>query len=56
MVNSWLILILVGLFEAGFTICMKLSGGFIQIKYTICFLFFLNKAIAQIPLGTAYTV
>jgi quaternary ammonium compound-resistance protein SugE len=62
-VNSWLILILAGLFEVGFTTCMKLSAGFTQIKYTICFLFFtilslffLNKAIAQIPLGTAYAV
>lgn len=61
--NSWLILILAGLFEVGFTTCMKLSAEFTQIKYTIFFLFFtilslffLNKAIAQIPLGTAYAV
>ncbi|MFZ0219152.1 MAG: multidrug efflux SMR transporter [Candidatus Aquirickettsiella sp.] len=61
--NPWLILVVAGLFEVGFTTCMKLSEGFSQIKYTLGFLFFatfslllLNKAIAQIPLGTAYAV
>lgn len=61
--NPWLILVVAGLFEVGFTTCMKLSEGFTQIKYTIGFLFFatlslflLNKAIVQIPLGTAYAV
>ncbi len=61
--NAWFILIIAGLFEVGFTTCMKLSEGFTQIKYTIGFLIFatlsllfLNKAIAQIPLGTAYAV
>jgi|ERR1043165_1457700 quaternary ammonium compound-resistance protein SugE len=61
--NPWLILVVAGLFEVGFTTCMKLSEGFTQIKYTLGFLFFatlslflLNKAIAQIPLGTAYAV
>lgn len=61
--NPWLILILAGLFEVGFTTCMKLSEGFTQIKYTLGFLFFailslflLNKAVSYIPLGTAYAV
>lgn len=61
--NPWLILVVAGLFEVGFTTCMKLSEGFTQIKYTIGFLFFatlslflLNKAIVQIPLGSAYAV
>ena len=61
--NPWLILVVAGLFEVGFTTCMKLSEGFTQIKYTIGFLFFatlslflLNKAIVHIPLGTAYAV
>lgn len=61
--NPWLILVMAGLFEVGFTTCMKLSEGFTQIKYTIGFLFFailsvflLDKAIVQIPLGTAYAV
>ncbi|EDP46964.1 DMT family transporter [Rickettsiella grylli] len=61
--NPWLILIIAGLFEVGFTTCMKLSEGFTQLKYTLGFLLFatlslfcLNKAIEQIPLGTAYAV
>ncbi|MDQ8038973.1 MAG: multidrug efflux SMR transporter [Rickettsiella sp.] len=61
--NAWFILIIAGLFEVGFTTCMKLSEGFSQIKYTIGFLIFaslsflfLNKAVSQIPLGTAYAV
>lgn len=61
--NAWFILILAGLFEIGFTTCMKLSTGFTQIPYTLGFMvfaslsfLFLNKAIAQIPLGTAYAV
>ena len=61
--NPWLILIVAGLFEVGFTTCMKLSEGFTPIKYTIGFIIFatlsfifLNKAVAQIPLGTAYVV
>ncbi|MCZ6914664.1 MAG: multidrug efflux SMR transporter [Rickettsia endosymbiont of Ixodes persulcatus] len=61
--NAWFILIIAGLFEIGFTTCMKLSEGFTQMKYTIAFLvfaslsfLFLNKAVVQIPLGTAYAV
>ncbi|HEY2567347.1 MAG TPA: multidrug efflux SMR transporter [Candidatus Aquirickettsiella sp.] len=61
--NPWLILVVAGLFEVDFTTCMKLSEEFTQIKYTLGFLFFttlslflLNKAIVQIPLGTAYAV
>ena len=61
--NAWFLLIIAGLFEVGFTTCMKLSEGFTQIPYTIGFiifsclsLFFLNKVLVQIPLGTAYAV
>ncbi|MES2142030.1 MAG: multidrug efflux SMR transporter [Pseudomonadota bacterium] len=61
--NAWFILSLAGLFEIGFTTCMKLSEGFTQVKYMMGFLFFaslsflfLNKAVIQIPLGTAYAV
>lgn len=61
--NPWLILVIAGLFEVGFTTCMKLSEGFTQTKYTLGFLFFsilslflLNKAITYISLGTAYAV
>ncbi|WP_218814113.1 DMT family transporter [Rickettsiella endosymbiont of Dermanyssus gallinae] len=61
--NAWFILMIAGLFEIGFTTCMKLSEGFTQIPYTLGFiifsclsLFFLNKALTHIPLGTAYAV
>ncbi|MEN9916862.1 MAG: small multidrug resistance protein [Pseudomonadota bacterium] len=61
--NPWFILVVAGLFEVGFTTCMKLSKGFTQIHYTLGFLFFaslslflLNKAVVQIPLGTAYAI
>ncbi len=61
--NPWLVLVVAGLFEVGFTTCMKLSEGFTQLKYTLGFIFFatfslflLNKAIVQIPLGTAYAI
>lgn len=61
--SAWLVLMIAGLFEIGFTTCMKLSDGFTQISYTIGFiifsclsLFFLNKALTHIPLGTAYAV
>jgi quaternary ammonium compound-resistance protein SugE len=61
--KAWFILIIAGLFEIGFTTCMKLSEGFTQLTYTIGFiifaglsLFFLNKSLSEIPLGTAYAM
>jgi quaternary ammonium compound-resistance protein SugE len=61
--NAWLALTLAGLLEVGFTTCMKLSDNFTHVKYIIGFLIctlfsfiFLNKAISQIPLGTAYAI
>lgn len=61
--NSWLFLFGAGLFEIGFTTFMKLSQGFSLILYTLGFVvcavlsfFLLNKAVATIPLGTAYAV
>lgn len=61
---NWLLLILAGCFEVGFTTCMKLSDGFSRRWPTIGFLVFaiasfvlLNKATSKgIPLGTAYAV
>jgi quaternary ammonium compound-resistance protein SugE len=60
---NWLILILAGLFEVGFTTCLKLSNNFKNISWSIGFFvcislsfFLLNKAIQTIPLGTAYAV
>lgn len=60
---GWSLLVLAGLFEVGFTTCLKLSEGFSRVVPSLGFLvcailsfWFLNKAIATIPLGTAYAV
>jgi quaternary ammonium compound-resistance protein SugE len=60
---NWIILIIAGLFEVGFTTCLKLSNNFSNLKWSIGFLicislsfFFLNKASQTLPMGTAYAV
>ena len=60
---NWIILIIAGLFEVGFTTCLKLSNNFSNLKWSAAFLacillsfFFLNKAIQTLPMGTAYAV
>jgi quaternary ammonium compound-resistance protein SugE len=60
---NWIILILAGLFEIGFTTCLKLSNNFTNLKWSIGFFictslsfYLLNKASQTIPLGTAYAV
>ena len=60
---NWIILIIAGLFEVGFTTCLKLSNNFSNLKWTIGFFicislsfFFLNKASQTLPMGTAYAV
>lgn len=60
---SWVILILAGLFEVGFTTCLKLSDNFTNLKWSIGFFIciivsfiLLNKATQTIPLGTGYAV
>ncbi len=59
----WIILIIAGLFEVGFTTCLKLSKNFTNIPWSIGFFIcismsflLLNKAIQTIPIGTAYAV
>ncbi len=59
----WLFLILAGLFEVGFTTCLKLSDNFRNLDWAAGFVacatlsfYFLNKATTIIPLGTAYAV
>ncbi|MCY7421865.1 MAG: multidrug efflux SMR transporter, partial [Chitinophagaceae bacterium] len=60
---AWIILIIAGLFEVGFTTCLKLSNNFTNLPWstgffisiTLSFLL-LNKAIQTIPIGTAYAV
>lgn len=60
---AWLILVAAGLFEVGFTTCLKLSDNFTNAKWSIGFFvcislsfMLLNKAIQTIPMGTAYGV
>ncbi len=60
---AWLILIAAGLFEIGFTTCLKLSDNFTNYKWSVGFFIcislsfmLLNKAIQTIPMGTAYGV
>ncbi|MES0871223.1 DMT family transporter [Pseudovibrio sp. SCP19] len=60
---AWIWLIIAGMFEMAFAICLKLSEGFTRPFYTIAFvitaflsLYFLTRAMASIPIGTAYAV
>lgn len=60
---SWIYLIIAGLFEVGFTSCLKLSNNFTNMKWSIGFFIcitvsflLLNKAIQEIPIGTGYAV
>lgn len=55
---NWIILVIAGLFEVGFTTCLKLSNNFSNLKWSLAFaisitlsFFFLNKATQ-----TAYAV
>ncbi len=61
--NPWVSLLLAGLFEVGFTTCMKLSEVFTKASYVAGFVFFavlsfvcLSHAAKVIPLGTSYAV
>jgi len=60
---NWVLLLIAGLFEVGFTTCLKMSEGFSKLMPSLGFLFFsatsfilLNRVIKTIPLGTAYAV
>lgn len=60
---SWLILICASFFELAFTVCMKLSDGLKNIKYTVltivstaCSIGLLSIATKTLPLGVAYAV
>ena len=59
----WLTLVIAGLFEVGFTTCLKLSNNFSHkgwaVGFFICIslsFYLLNKASQSIPMGTAYAV
>lgn len=60
---AWILLVLAGLFEVGFTTCLRYADGFKNIGWNtgffVCaFLSFtlLEKASKAIPLGTSYAV
>jgi quaternary ammonium compound-resistance protein SugE len=60
---EWVYLGLAGIFEVGFTTCLKLSNGFRRIGYTLAFVaaaavsfWLLTLSLDAIPLGTAYAV
>jgi quaternary ammonium compound-resistance protein SugE len=60
---AWIVLIIAGLAEVGFTTCLKLSENFSRPLPSLGFLALsilsfalLTKAIQTIPLGTAYAV
>lgn len=60
---AWVWLILGGLFEVGFTTCLRYVDGFRNLPWTLGFLAsvtlsmgLLELASRQIPMGTAYAV
>jgi quaternary ammonium compound-resistance protein SugE len=60
---AWLWLIIGGLFEVGFTTCLRFVDGFRNLPWTIGFLVsvtlsmgLLEYASRSIPMGTAYAV
>ena len=60
---AWINLVIAGLFEIGFTTSLKMSNDFKSPWWTTAFIiciwcsfYFLNEAIKNIPLGTAYAV
>ena len=60
---AWLLLILGGLFEVGFTTCLRFVDNFRNLPWTLGFLAsvavsmgLLELASRQIPMGTAYAV
>jgi quaternary ammonium compound-resistance protein SugE len=62
-VSPWFYLVLAGVFEMGFTSFMKLSNGFVNWGYNVCFAVcalasfgLLNLSTRELSLGTAYAV
>jgi len=59
----WAYLIAAGLFEVGFASTLKLTEGFTKLWptaiFTVCIVLsfvFLNKAVKDLPIGTAYAI
>ncbi len=60
---AWVLLVIAGLFEVGFTTCLRYSDGFKNLSWSAGFLIctylsftLLEKASRTIPLGTSYAV
>ena len=60
---AWLLLVVGGLFEVGFTTCLRFVDGFRHLGWTAGFLLsvalsmgLLERAARVIPMGTAYVV
>jgi quaternary ammonium compound-resistance protein SugE len=60
---AWLLLIVGGLFEVGFTTCLRFVDGFRNVPWTLGFLAsvtvsmgLLEVASRTIPMGTAYAI
>ena len=60
---AWLWLLLGGLFEVGFTTCLRFADGFRSLPWTLGFLVSVTASMAllelasrSIPMGTAYAV
>jgi quaternary ammonium compound-resistance protein SugE len=60
---AWLLLVIGGLFEVGFTTCLRFVEGFRNLPWTLGFLAsvtlsmgLLEQAARTIPMGTAYAV
>ena len=61
--NPWIVIVIAGIFEVGFTTFLKLSDGFTNWKYVILFVIsaafsfgLLSYAMKSIPLGSAYAI
>jgi quaternary ammonium compound-resistance protein SugE len=60
---AWILLIVGGMFEVGFTTCLRFVDGFRNLPWTLGFLAsvtlsmgLLERAARDIPMGTAYAV
>ena len=60
---AWFLLVIAGVFEVAFVVCMKLSDGFKNVKFTILTVisaslsfFLLSLALREIAVGTGYAV
>lgn len=60
---AWMYLLLAGIFEVVWAVCMKYSHGFTVLPYTAATVagmavsvWFLTQAVKGLPLGTAYVI